>query len=201
MNNPALGYLFFRAILIWLVLSLAGFFWGNGFASMMTPFYEFVTEMASTDYVATISVEERQEDAIVLAATAIRAKQITPSRALPAGTTISSDITVLHTLVPLIIFLTIILCWPIKSWGQRGWIALLAIPSFFCISAMTAPIQLLGLLEMGFQNAANQAGFAREESFALKWMLLTEGGGRWLIPALFGLACGAISERMIKNND
>ena len=32
----------------------------------------------------------------------------------------------------------------------------------FCISAVTAPIQLLGLLEMGFQNAANQAGFARE---------------------------------------
>ena len=198
MNNPALGYLFFRAILIWLVLSLAGFLGGNGFASMMTPFYEFVTEVASTDYVAAISVEERQEDAIVLAATSIRAKQITPSRALPAGTTIASDISVLHTLVPLIIFLTIILCWPIKSWRQCGWIALLAIPSFFCISAITAPIQLLGLLEMGFQNAANQAGFFREESFALKWMLLTEGGGRWLIPALFGLACGAISEKIIK---
>lgn len=201
MNNPAQDYLFFRAILIWLVLSLAGFFWGNSFASMMTPFYEFVTEMASTDYVAAISVEERQEDAIVLAATAIRAKQITPSRALPAGKTISSDITVLHTLVPLIIFLTIILCWPIKSWRQRGWLALLAIPSFFCISAITAPIQLLGLLEVGFQNAANQAGFIREESLALKWMILTEGGGRWLIPILFGLACGAISEKMIKNND
>ena len=77
---------------------------------------------------------------------------------------------------------------------------LFAIPSFFFISAVTAPIQLLGLLEMGFQNAANQAGFAREEPVALKWMLLTEGGGRWLIPALFGFACGAISEKMIKNN-
>ena len=50
----------------------------------------------------------------------------------------------------------------------------------------------------GVSKRCNQAGFAREESFALKWMLLTEGGGRWLIPALFGLACGAISERMIK---
>ena len=198
MSNPVPGYLFLKVILVWFVLSMAGFFWGNGFASTMTPFYEFVTEAASTDYVAAISVEERQEDAIVLAATAIRAKQITPSRALPAGTTISSDITVLHTLVPLIIFLTIILCWPIKSWQQSGWIMLFAIPSFFCISAVTAPIQLLGLLEMGFQNAAHQAGFAREEPFALKWMLLTEGGGRWLIPALFGLACGAISEKMIK---
>ena len=54
---------------------------------------------------------------------------------------------------------------------------------------------------MGFQNAANQAGFSREEPFALKRMLLTEGGGRWLIPILFGLAYGAISEKMIKNND
>ena len=76
MNNPLLGYLFLRVILVWLALSLAGFFWGNGFASTMTPFYEFVTEAASTDYVVAISVEERQQDAIVLVATAIREKEI-----------------------------------------------------------------------------------------------------------------------------
>ena len=198
MNNPVYGYLFLKAILVWLLLSLAGFFWGNGFASMMTPFYEYVTEAASTDYVAAISIEERQENSIVLAATATRAKLITPSRSLPAGTTISSDISVLHTLVPLVIFLTIIISWPMKSLKQLSLIVLLALPSIFCISAITAPIQLLGLLDMGFQNAAQQAGFVREESFALTWMLLTEGGGRWLIPALFGLACGAISESLTK---
>ena len=98
MNNPVPGYLFLKVILVWLALSMAGFFWGNGLASTMTPFYEFVTEAASTDYVAAISVEERQEDAIVLAATAIRAKQITPSRALPAGTTISVSYT--HLTLP-----------------------------------------------------------------------------------------------------
>ena len=198
MNNPVYGYLFLKVILVWLLLSLAGFFWGNGFASMMTPFYEYVTEAASTDYVAAISIEERQETSFVLAATATRAKLITPSRSLPAGTTISSDISVLHTLVPLVIFLTIIISWPMKSLKQLSLIVLLALPSIFCISAITAPIQLLGLLDMGFQNAAQQAGFVREESFALKWMVLTEGGGRWLIPALFGLACGAISESLTK---
>ena len=37
MNNPVPGYLFLKVILVWLVLSMAGFL-GNGLASTMTPF-------------------------------------------------------------------------------------------------------------------------------------------------------------------
>ena len=74
----------------------------------------------------------------------------------------------------------------------------LAVPALLFVSAVTTPIQLLGNLEIGFINAAMAAGFTREPSWILNWMLLTEGGARWLIPVLVGVACGAMVRRLIR---
>ncbi len=198
MNNDKTVQLAFKGLAVWLVLSLAGFFLGERLVSALIPFYETVAEAASTDYRVKIQVVESHESKIVLAATAIKAQPITPQRSLPAGSTIESSITVLHALVPLVILLTVIFTWPASSIKQRGVLILLAIPAILFVSAATAPIQLLGQLEIGFQNAAAKSGFDREEPFVLTWMLLTEGGGRWFIAALTGLACCGIANRWIK---
>ncbi|MDG2472147.1 MAG: hypothetical protein P8M71_03420 [Pseudomonadales bacterium] len=201
MNDRLSGYLFFKVILVWLTLSLVGFFWGKNLVSLMTPFYAIVTEAVSTDYVAAISVEESQVDSVVLSATTIRAREISPLiKPIAAGKTLQSSAGVLHTLVPIVIFLTIVLSWPVKSLKQLLWIVLFSVPSFFCISALTTPIQLLGLIEMAFQDYAIQNNLDRDPLWVLHLNFLNEGGFRWFLAASFALACGAISEKMIKNN-
>lgn len=186
MTNKAITLLAAKGLAIWLALSLAGFFVGDKLIHSLLPFYETVSEVASKGYAANIDIKE---DDVVLYATALKAQPITPERSLPAGTTIQSSITVLHALVPIVILSTIILTWPAKNLTQRGYLIATLIPAVLIISALTVPIQLLGQLEIGFQNAAVKAGLIREEPFVLTWMVLTEGGGRWLIPALTGLAC------------
>lgn len=199
MTNDKLILLAVRALIIWLLLSLAGFYAGDKLISVLIPFYETVAEAASDDYIANISIQDGQESKIVLAATAIKAQTITDQRDLPAGTTIESKITVLHALVPIVIFFTIIFSWPVQRISQRVYLLILSIPAVLFISASTAPIQLLGQLEIGFQSAAAKAGFSREEPMVLTWMLLTEGGGLWLIAALTGLACCGIVSSKIFN--
>lgn len=199
MTNDKLVLLAVKALIIWLILSLAGFFAGDKLISALIPFYETVTEAVSDGYVANIDIQKAQETKIVLAATALKAQPITDQRDLPAGTTIESKVTVLHALVPIVIFFTIIFSWPLKRISQRIYLLILSIPGLFFISATTAPIQLLGQLELGFQNAATKAGVIREEPFVLTWMLLTEGGGLWLIAALTGLGCCGIVNSRIFN--
>lgn len=186
MTNKAIILLAAKGLAIWLALSLAGFFVGDKLIHSLLPFYETVSETASKGYAANIDIKE---DDVVLYATALKAQPITPERSLPAGTTIQSSITVLHALVPIVILSTIILTWPANNLTQRGYLIATLIPAVLIISALTVPIQLLGQLEIGFQNAAVKVGLTREEPFVLTWMVLTEGGGRWLIPALTGLAC------------
>lgn len=195
MNNKAIGLLATKGLVIWLVLSLTGFFAGDKLINTLLPFYESVTESASNGYVANIEIVE---DSVVFYATALTAQVITPSRSLPAGSTIQSNISVLHALVPIVILFTVILTWPAQSIKQRLYLLAISIPALLFISATSVPIQLLGQLEIGFQNAAINAGLSREEPFVLTWMLLTEGGGRWLLPVLTGLASCALVTKLTK---
>ena len=195
MNNKALGLLAAKGLVIWLALSLAGFFAGDKLINTLLPFYETVTESASNGYVANIKIVE---DDVVFYATALTAQSITPVRSLPAGSTIQSSISVLHALVPIVILFTVILTWPASCLKQRLYLLAISIPALLFISATSVPIQLLGQLEIGFQNAALKAGLNREEPFVLTWMLLTEGGGRWLLPVLTGLASCALVTKLTK---
>lgn len=190
-----------KAFAAWLLLSLAGQFWGVGLVSNALPYYETIVERANPDYHAEIRIEydENKHDTnIVVAATAVKALPITPGRSLPGGNTIEASVTVKHTLVPLIILLTTLIAFPLKNLRQSLALCVMAIPAVLFVSAVTTPIQLLGNLEIGFINAAVAAGYSREPSWILNWMLLTEGGARWLIPVLVGIACGAIVRRLVR---
>jgi len=196
LHGKTLAGLIGKAFVVWLLISLSGFFWGERLITTLFPFYEQVIEAASEDYQADLSLRSGVESRIVLAATPLKAKVITAGRSLPAGHTIESKVTALHALETLVILLTIIFSWPLENTRQLAYLCLLAIPSVLAVSALTVPLQLLGTLEMGFQNAAHAAGYARAEPWVLQWMLLTEGGGRWLIGALVGISCGTLATRL-----
>ncbi|MGB5325355.1 MAG: hypothetical protein WBN40_08035 [Pseudomonadales bacterium] len=181
----------FKAFIFWLLFSLAGFFWGDKLISLLTPMYEWTIEQASKNYHADVHLNDDAERKVILAATALRNIVIVPGRDLEAGKTIEASITVLHALVPLVILLTTLVVYPLKNSRQRIALLLLGIPALLLVSILTAPLQLLGNLEIGFMNAVQKLGYSKEVPWVIDWMLLTEGGGRWLIPLLVGILCGA----------
>ncbi len=200
-DNHKYALLIIKALGIWVALSLAGFFWGEKLIDNLVPFYESVAEAASEGYVAKISVKHEVVDYILLEVITLHDRLVTPKVTLPAGTTLPpAKITVLHALVPIVILLTIVFAWPIKNSKQRLYLYLMAVPALFFVSALTTPLQLLGNLELGFQNAAASVGLVREPPLVLTWMLLTEGGGRWLLPVLAAVACGGISAKLGKTS-
>ncbi len=190
-----------RAFIAWLVLSVAGQFWGEQLVSQFIPYYENVIERVNPDYHAEVRTEfdaKKNDTHLIVAATAVKAMVITPERALPGGRTIEASVTVKHTLVPLIILMVICLAFPLRSLKQRAVLLLAAIPAVLLVSAVTTPLQLLGNLEIGFVSAANADGYSRDPSWILNWLFLTEGGGRWLIPLLVGIGLGAAVRKLVR---
>lgn len=184
-----------KAFLFWLAFSLAGFFLGDRLIGAMTPFYEWMVEQVNGDYHAKIYLNEDTEKKVVLAATALKNIPIVPERNFAAGKTIEANITVLHALVPIVILFTTLCVFPVDNLKQRALLLLTGVPALFLVSALTAPLQLLGNLEIGFMNAVQKFGYSKEPPWVIDWMLLTEGGGRWLIPLLVGVICGAIARQ------
>lgn len=196
MNNNLQLKLAIKAFLIWLALSLAGFFWGEHLIKVLTPFYGEVIEQIDSNYQTHVFINNEAEKKVVLAATALRAIPIVADKSLPAGRTIESNGTVLHALVPLVILLTVILVFPLQNFKQRIFLAVLTMPAILFVSALTVPLQLLGNLEVGYMNALAKYGYTKDAPWALEWMLLTEGGGRWLIPVLTGIGCGGVARKL-----
>lgn len=164
----------------------------------LTPVYETVIEAVHPEFQADISIEaDRDEPSIVLDVTALRDIPYTPSKSLPAGTSVKgTEATILHSLVPVVILLTTMLVWPVQRFAQRILMIALAVPALLLVTSVTTPLQMLGLLETAFNNAALKHGFARETPTVLSWMFFTEGGARWLIPILVGVSCGALVNKL-----
>ena len=53
--------------------------------------------------------------------------------------------------------------------------------------ALTTPFLLAGKIEMLLQERSALAGIVRAEPAILRWMLFTEGGGRWLLAIVLAL--------------
>ena len=199
MNYQNILSIIIKAFLIFFILLIYFFFFRINIITLLTPFYEKISEMSYKNYHIEILIKQEKTDKVVISATPLKNIIISPKQTLPAGTTIEGSISLLHCLVPILILLMVIFALPIHSFRQLIILILLTIPMIFLVSALTAPLQLLAQLEIGFHNAALKAGFHREESWVLTWSLLTEGGGRWLLPALFGLICSSTSLRISKN--
>lgn len=199
MNAKNISSIIVKAFLIWLILSILGFFLRINIINLLIPFYEKVAEISYQDYHIEISIKKEKTDKVVIRATPLKNIIVSPKQTLSAGTTIEGSISLLHCLVPILILLMIAFSLPIKSFKQTIILILFVIPAIFLISGLTAPLQLLAQLEIGFYNAALKVGYQKEEPWVLTWSLLTEGGGRWLLPALLGLTCNTISQKINQN--
>ncbi len=201
LSTGKLAFICAKGLLIWFLLAQAGQQWGDRILAPVLPVYEDTITAIAKDYSANIDIVDSQKGKVVqLEATTLKAIPVTPVNSLRAGITIPVTVTLLHQLVPLVILLTILLVWPVQRWQQRAYMLLAAIPCILIVAVVTTPMQLLGTLEISLQNYAATMGYLRHEPRVLTWMLLTEGGARWLIPVLLGVAAATLVQRWTKQH-
>ena len=100
-------------------------------------------------------------------------------------------------IVALYLLYTVLGAWPQPDWRRRIVVMLAGMPGALLALALTAPFLLAGKFEMLLQERASAAGVPRAEPAILRWMLFTEGGGRWLLAIVLALIIIAVVDIMM----
>ena len=82
---------------------------------------------------------------------------------------------------------TVLGAWPQPDWRRRLVVMVAGVPAALLAVALTTPFLLAGKIEMLLQERSALAGIVRAEPAILRWMLFTEGGGRWLLAIVLAL--------------
>lgn len=188
--------LILRALTIWGGVTALGFAAGPVLTEWLLPAYTWVVDLLMNAFAATLSVVEPERGArqIQLLATVVRPLPLTPEITVPVGRQVPASITVLHSMVPAVIVLTLILAWPSASIRRFGIRLLLGLVATLFVLLLVNPAHLVGNLESGLQSAIAQLGGDRPTPLVLRWMLLMEGGGRWLLAVIAAAVCILVSE-------
>lgn len=97
-----------------------------------------------------------------------------------------------HILLPVVLLYTVLGAWPQADLCRHAVVMLAGVPGALLAVALTTPFLLAGKVEMVIQERSALAGLARAEPALLRWMLFTEGGGRWLLAIVLALVIIAI---------
>ena len=179
-----------RGFAAWCVLVAIGFYFGESVSRVFVPAYDVTARALMNNYAPAFEfVDVNKKRSIQMTATTIRPIPLTEDVTVPVGRALPSSITVLHSLVPIVILLTLVVAWPFASWRALLVRLILAVPFILLVQVLTAPPQLIGNLEIGIQNAIRQMGGSRETPWVIRWMLFMEGGGRWVLPLVAAFIC------------
>lgn len=189
--------LILRAALLWAAFTAIGFFFGATLTKVVLPLYTLAVDTLMPYFAASLSVAEPSNHGalqIQMLATVTRPLPLTPEITVPVGRQVPASITVLHSLVPAVVLMTLATAWPSQSW-QRLFVRLLcALVASLVVLLLVNPAHIVGNLEIGLQSAIEQLGGTRDEPSVVKWMLLMEGGGRWALAIVAAVACISLSE-------
>jgi len=178
-----------RALLAWLALSAFGILFANVLGDSLLPLLEFVIRLVTQDYAPALKLlPEHHDFQIVLSGLLMRPLYLTESLVIRPGTELTAQTHLLHTLVPAVIDLSVVLAWPVTGWPERLVGILLGLITAIAVIAVTAPFVLIGTIEISFQEWVVDSGSRRPEPWPLTWMLFCEMGGRWLLAVLAAFA-------------
>lgn len=189
-QKPLLISLSLKALLVWLVLSGLGWYFQNAIGQTLLPLYQVIIRMLAPEFSSGLTIiSQGHEQIIQLDVHLLRPYAISRQYAFPAGKEFQAGSHLIHSLVPIIIEMTVLLVWPVKTFKHRLLLLALGMLSVLAVSAAITPALLLGLIEIDFQEAANSIDIARPEPWLLSWMLFCEGGGRWMLPLVAAGLC------------
>jgi len=203
MNRRELLSLTLKSLLVWLVLSGLVVFFGENLITELFPLLKAVMISMSPDLSPGLklvkSAQSQLDYSIELSVLALRPIYLNASHFIPPPTELKSSAHLLHSFVPLVIEGSILLVWPVQHWRQRLLLIGLGLSTAVLVIVATLPAQLLGKLEIAFQNLAESGINPRPVPWFVDWMVFCELGGRWLLGIAAAWLCIQLQRWLLRN--
>jgi hypothetical protein len=190
MSRTELLTLSAKGLMAWLALSALGWYFGEALGQCLLPGFVFIINQISPDFSSWLSlVPDKHDFSIQLNAIVLQPVHLGGKQWLTVGQDMTAGTHLMHTLVPMIIELSILLVWPVKGWRERLVLLALGLVTALLVLAATTPFVLLGNLEIYLQDMAVEAKVHRPVPWILTWMIFCEMGGRWVLPIVAAILC------------
>jgi hypothetical protein len=203
MQRRDLLVLSLKGFLAWLVLSGLAVYYGDHLAKGLFPLTKSVLIMMdpalSPSLTLLKSAQSQLDYTIELSAWVLEPIYLNADHFVPPKTELKSSAHLLHSLVPVVIEGTILLAWPVQHWPQRMLLLGLGVLSAVFVVMLTLPAQLLGSLEISFQDVAETGQNPRPVPWFVDWMIFCEMGGRWLLGIVSAWGCIRLQHRLLKD--
>ena len=181
-----------RLIATWALLTALGWFYGESLLKPLLPVAEVVAEQLDGRYDVALSVSSRDRREIVtLDGTLTETIHLGPHVLWP-GDRVAAATSVLHALVPLIIFVALNAAWPVATRRAALLMVTLSAGGVVLLNAATLPFNVVGLVDIDLYHLGLRYGIESEEPLRLSWMVLMESGGRWALPVALSFLCAVI---------
>jgi hypothetical protein len=180
-----------RVLLTWAGLAVVLLIGGRVLLTAMLPLFNVFIDLMQPDFVPSLEIA-RDADGWVVRLRPLIAKAIAvgPGTIIPPGTRLDWFSTSLdHTLVPILLFFTALLSWPTTSAREWGLRVLTGLPALLVVLLLSAPILLIGRVQMWLTELAVRNGAPFHEPAWVTFMIFMESGGRWLLPLVAAVAC------------
>ncbi|MDD2800381.1 MAG: hypothetical protein PHC94_09345 [Methylobacter sp.] len=185
MSPRELFTLTLKGLLAWLVLSGLVWYFGEWLAKGLFPLLKAVIMTMTSEMSPSLklipSTQALPDDTIELSSWVLHPLYINASVGIPPGTELKASAHLLHALVPLVIDGSILLVWPVQYWQERLVLLVFGLLTAVLVIMATLPAQLLGTLEISFQEVALSGNHPRSVPWFVDWMVFCEMGGCWLL--------------------
>jgi hypothetical protein len=202
MNRRELISLTLKGLLAWLVLSSLVWYFGEWLGKGLFPLLKAVIMTMSSEMSPSLKLVKpaTQLDYVIeLSAWLLRPVYLNAGQFIPPGTELKSSAHLLHALVPLIIEMSILLVWPVQRRSQRCLIIGLGSLTAILVIMAILPAQLLGKLEISFQDVALTGKNPRPVPWFVDWMVFCEMGGRWLLAIAAAWLCIQLQRGVLRD--
>jgi len=176
-----------RLCAAWVVCSALGFLFGDTLLRGATPLLSAAVHWIAPELQSSVSLidDGRGGTQLLLDARTEQPLALGDGLVVPAGQALPSRANGVHVLVPLVILCSALFTLPARDRRERALLVASILPLGLAVLLVTAPFQLVGLIELALQDYASSHGVARADPLSLHWMLFLESGGRWVLPLLF----------------
>lgn len=193
MSRRELILLTIKTLLAWLALSGLALYFGASFIIGLFPFIKSIMIILTPELAPSLklvtSASAQLDYSIELSAWVLRPIYLNATQYIPPGIDLKSSAHLLHVLVPLVIEGSILLVWPVQYWSQRLFLIVFGLLTAVLVVMATLPSQLLGQMEISFQEVASTGKNPRSVPRFVDWMVFCEMGDRWLLGVVAAWLC------------
>ncbi|PPD29443.1 MAG: hypothetical protein CTY19_17440 [Methylomonas sp.] len=202
MSRRELFVLTLKGLLAWLVLSGLILYFGEWLAKGLFPLLKAVMISMAPDLSPSLnllkSAQSQLDYSIELSAWVLQSIYLNANQFIPPPTVLKSSAHLLHSFVPMVIEGSILLIWPVQHWRQRLLLIGLGLLTAVLVIMATLPAQLLGKLEISFQDIAESGINPRQVPWFVDWMVFCELGGRWLLGIAAAWLCIQLQRGLLR---